>query len=857
MSNKQIPFSKAIPLSINIHLEDLFEEGLAYNVLKNGKQEDVVRAYIKNDQFFTNILNRAKIAFEKVVELGGAMIRTDLSWYLYDPLSASGNEGWENAEYKSLTKKAWQQKVLEFFKSYVTEANNRKLECIIVLYKTPNWLIKQVNMKGGNKSKGKATNISKEAFMNGLYPELIKSDFIPIFDEYCKAVAETVGDKVYAFQIWNEPNNPMSNHLLQLGVDFQAERNSAILKDAFAIPVGSDDRGRATSFNDIMYRVVSDLLYLLGRQLKSNAALLLSANKTLRDNSVCKNYIINPMTDNDMKWLYWLEQLYEEMDGVQKSSMDGFKHNMDIIGIDLYPGTWLMDDEPDNYHTEKGWEALDEICKKIEDKESPLYNRRLAVLETGFSCVGARPTSGSNDENSQEKWINMRLPHFLYNPEYREKILFYNWYELYDSSNLRGAVEDLSSVGGVLGPIVAFFSKEGGFYLELAKYILNVEYYFGICLVNGTPRKGFNALQRVSYSNKIKLYDFKKALPAASDDYTFGQMPDNWSTIPLKGDFKGHGYDQALFIKRTIDGRGIEMKIVDFKAPGETPEVVFSLTNAETKIFNGWMAPNNHQLVGDFQGKGYDQVLFINRNEGGLMMIVDFKSMTQNIPAVTYWLEKTETKIFNGWLAPNNHQLVGDFQGKGYDQILFINRNESGLMMVVDFKTISQNIPAVTYWLEKAQTDMFNGWLMPNNHQLVGDFQGKGYDQVLFLNQNSSDLMMLVDFKTINQNIPAVTFRLNKSQTNVFNGWLGANNHQFAGDFRGLGHDQVLFLNKEGGARMMIFDLLSLNQNIPAVIFWLEKEQDIRFGYSYEYSHTSLSGKFYQKTNHCQLMFVT
>ena len=158
----------------------------------------------------------------------------------------------------------------------------------------------------------------------------------------------------------------------------------------------------------------------------------------------------------------------------------------------------------------------------------------------------------------------------------------------------------------------------------------------------------------------------------------------------------------------------------------------------DSPVLDGWHEPGDVQLAGDFVGLGYDQVLFINRAaKGGRVLIADFKAGRP--PAAVRYLERYgQSKLLDGWHEPADLQLVGDFRGLGYDQVLFINRAaKGGRVLIADFK--AGRPPALAGYLEPwGASSALDGWHGPEDLRLSGDFADLGHQQVLFINRPSA-----------------------------------------------------------------------------------------------------------------------
>ena len=164
--------------------------------------------------------------------------------------------------------------------------------------------------------------------------------------------------------------------------------------------------------------------------------------------------------------------------------------------------------------------------------------------------------------------------------------------------------------------------------------------------------------------------------------------------------------------------------------------------------FNGWHNPGDIQLAGDFMGIGNDQVFFINNSGSeGRVMIAD-KRTDGHTESIMYWESYGQSDLFNGWHNPGDIQLVGDFMGIGHAQVLFINNSgHDGRVLIADFSN-GQPPAQVKYWESYGQSDLLNGWHNPGDFQLAGDFMGIGHAQVLFINNNSGapGLILIADF---------------------------------------------------------------------------------------------------------------
>jgi hypothetical protein len=91
------------------------------------------------------------------------------------------------------------------------------------------------------------------------------------------------------------------------------------------------------------------------------------------------------------------------------------------------------------------------------------------------------------------------------------------------------------------------------------------------------------------------------------------------------------------------------------------------------------------------------------------------------------------------------------------------------------------------------------GWLSDKDIRLIGDFFGLGHDQVLFINRDPvghPDEGKVMIFD-MSKGKGETKYWESFGATTIFNGWTEADDLQLAGDFMGRGHDQVLFVHRD------------------------------------------------------------
>ncbi len=326
---------------------------------------------------------------------------------------------------------------------------------------------------------------------------------------------------------------------------------------------------------------------------------------------------------------------------------------------------------------------------------------------------------------------------------------------------------------------------------------------------------------------------------------------DGWhdpDDLQLVGDFMGYDHDQVLFINRDPGRTGGRVLIADF-SQGPPVRGLYWENWGDHAELDGWHDPEDLQLVGDFMGVGYDQVLFIHRTGGGnRVLIADFR---QGPPIRPYYLEAWgQYAELNGWHDPEDLQLVGDFMGVGHDQVLFINRTASGnRVLIADF---SFGPPVRPWYLEAwGQGSWLDGSDDPVDIRLVGDFLGNGNDQVLFINRgNGTGRVMIVDFS---KGTADVRYRENWGDDSLLDGWQDTYDLQLPGNFRGKAYDQVLFINRTGGGGRIL--VASFNRQRADVHYWEDWGDSELLNGWHDPEDIALAGDFMKK-GYDQVLFI-
>jgi len=175
-------------------------------------------------------------------------------------------------------------------------------------------------------------------------------------------------------------------------------------------------------------------------------------------------------------------------------------------------------------------------------------------------------------------------------------------------------------------------------------------------------------------------------------------------------------------------------------------------------------------------------------------------------PAPGWYFDNDRDPGMFGWNDTEDLRLAGDFLGLGYDQVLYINRGSGvGRFQITD--QIDGIAPVETLFLAGySVSGAYNEFLNSTaDRQVVGDFLGLGHDQVMFINTGGSGgRVAIADFAV---GVAPVFFESYSSQNPLLNGWHDSNDKILVGDFRANGHDQVMFINRGVGAgRVLIVD---------------------------------------------------
>lgn len=143
-------------------------------------------------------------------------------------------------------------------------------------------------------------------------------------------------------------------------------------------------------------------------------------------------------------------------------------------------------------------------------------------------------------------------------------------------------------------------------------------------------------------------------------------------------------------------------------------------------------------------------------------------------------------------------QAIGQRNGLSTDDIqaVYSIYPRPGRILVADF---SRGNPPLTsrYWEYWGTSPALNGWHDANDLQFAGDFMGLGHDQMLLINRDGAGgRVMVIDFS---KGSPPgdVKYWEDWGTFPALNGWHDPGDVMFPGRFAGSRNDQMLFINRQ------------------------------------------------------------
>lgn len=207
---------------------------------------------------------------------------------------------------------------------------------------------------------------------------------------------------------------------------------------------------------------------------------------------------------------------------------------------------------------------------------------------------------------------------------------------------------------------------------------------------------------------------------------------------------------------------------------------------------------SNTLLTGDFMGLGHDQLLSIERDPKGDEIVIEDFSHGKSSAHIRYSEILTNNSTFRNLIDAGDTQLAGDFLALGHSQVLFIDRNTKTRRLVIADFTKGKLSLTKEIPLMRGDSARIVQCLDDKDLQLAGDFMGLGHSQVLFINRNHTKeekAKIMIVDFGNNKDLPSYRYQEYWGDSTLFGGWLDSNDTQLVGDFMCLGHCQVLFVN--------------------------------------------------------------
>jgi len=277
-------------------------------------------------------------------------------------------------------------------------------------------------------------------------------------------------------------------------------------------------------------------------------------------------------------------------------------------------------------------------------------------------------------------------------------------------------------------------------------------------------------------------------------------------SVQLVGDLAGLGRTQLLCINR-LTKSGPKLRLFDLSTGQAPAGVVLGEDWGQYDWLDGWVDANDWYLAGDFMGLGHPQLALMNRGGSlGRVMIADLAS---GYPVqIRYWESWGQSMWLDGWQDEGDVHLAGDFMGLGFDQWLSINRGgQHGRIRISDVRS---GQPRHLYVENYGDSTVLNGWLDTGDVLLVGDFLRRGHDQLLCCDRSGgAGGLLIVSFHGKKRAPVEVLFHESFQAGSAFSSWFDAGDAQLVGDFMGMGHDQLLLVNRSqiSGGKFLILDL--------------------------------------------------
>jgi len=258
-----------------------------------------------------------------------------------------------------------------------------------------------------------------------------------------------------------------------------------------------------------------------------------------------------------------------------------------------------------------------------------------------------------------------------------------------------------------------------------------------------------------------------------------GDHSDIFDNPPISSDFDGDGITDILFYGQDWKNS----TALTLRTKFSNGDGTFNTT--QTEIVEGVDMLVNPIISGDYNDDGKTDIIFMGQNWNGLSGLV-FKLFFANGDGT---FTKEETVYEGGKEVFENPVINGDFDADGRTDILLMGQDWDGNSGLV-FKTYFSNGNGS---FRNRQTVLGDGVEIYENPLVVGDFDGDGKTDILFLGQNWDGHQGLV-FRFLFSNGDG-TFRREQSVQTDAQEIL--ENPYATGDFNADGKTDILFMGQD------------------------------------------------------------
>jgi hypothetical protein len=188
------------------------------------------------------------------------------------------------------------------------------------------------------------------------------------------------------------------------------------------------------------------------------------------------------------------------------------------------------------------------------------------------------------------------------------------------------------------------------------------------------------------------------------------------------GDVNGNGQDELILVDYT-DNNGVAVLVVDL-IDGST------IKQISNTYFNGWKDDGDSCFVADVNKDGRADLVLINMSgTDGFLRVMD---LTTGMPLKTIYYSQVSPSL-NGWLDVRDKMYMGNVGGSSSMDLVLVNTDySSGAIRAIDIMTGTS-----VSWVSHGA---FGGLMDESDRILFGDVDGDGFDDLVFINTNYTGL---------------------------------------------------------------------------------------------------------------------